>query len=58
MWSVQSNKIMNKNNKKDRVNFVISQEYRNRFKERCQKRGWIMSVIIENNIKRLVDGIN
>ena len=58
MWSVQSDKIMKQNKKKERVNFVISKEYRERFKLLCQKRGWIMSVVIENNIKRLVDNLN
>ena len=55
MWTAQSDKIMKQNNKKERVNFLISKDYRNRFKQLCQKRGWIMSVIVENNIKRLVD---
>ena len=57
MWTAQSDKIMKQNNKKERVNFLISKDYRNRFKQLCQKRGWIMSVIVENNIKRLVDSI-
>ena len=57
MWTAQSEKIMKQNNKKERVNFLISKDYRNRFKQLCQKRGWIMSVIVENNIKRLVDSI-
>ncbi len=57
MWSVQSEKII-KQHKKERVNFLISKEYRERFKLLCQKRGWIMSVVIENNIKRLVDNLN
>ena len=55
MWSVQSEKIMKQNKKKERVNFVISKEYRNRFKELCNKNGLIMSVFVENAIRRFVD---
>jgi hypothetical protein len=55
MWSVQSDKIKQIKNKKERVNFVISKEYRNRFKELCNKNGLIMSVFVENAIKRFVD---
>ena len=55
MWSVQSEKIMKQNNKKERVNYLISKEYRNRFKELCNKNGLIMSVFVENAIKRFVD---
>ncbi|MDC0915650.1 hypothetical protein OAQ31_03665 [Candidatus Pelagibacter sp.] len=55
MWSVQSDKIMKQNKKKERVNFVISKEYRNRFKELCNKNGLIMSVFVENAIRRFVD---
>ena len=55
MWTAQSDKIMKQNNKKERVNFLISKDYRNRFKQLCQKRGWIMSVVVENNLKKLVD---
>ena len=55
MWTAQSDKIMKQNNKKERVNFLISKDYRNRFKQLCQKRGWIMSVVVENNIKRVVN---
>ena len=58
MWSVQSDKIMKQNKKKERVNFVISKEYRERFKLLYQKRGWIMSVVIENNIKRLINSMS
>jgi len=56
-WSVTSEKIQKQKHKKERVNFLINKDYRNRFKELCQKRGWIMSVIVENNIRRLVDSI-
>ena len=55
MWSVQTEKIMKQNNKKERVNYLISKEYRNRFKELCNKNGLIMSVFVENAIKRFVD---
>ena len=55
MWSVQSDKIKQIKNKKERVNFLISKEYRNRFKELCNKNGLIMSVFVENAIKRFVD---
>ena len=55
MWSVQSDKIMKQNKKKERVNFLISKDYRNRFKELCNKNGLIMSVFVENAIIRFVD---
>ncbi len=54
MWSVQSEKM--KQNKK-RVNYTINKHTIDRFKQLCQKRGWIMSVVVENNIKRLVESI-
>ena len=57
MWTAQSDKIK-QHKKKERVNFLISKDYRNRFKLLCQKRGWIMSVVIENNIKRLINSIS
>ena len=52
IWTAQSDKI--KQHKK-RVNYTINKHTIDRFKQLCQKRGWIMSVIVENNIKRLVD---
>ena len=55
MWSVQSEKIIKQKVKKERVNFLISKEYRNRFKELCNKNGLIMSVFVENAIRRFVD---
>ena len=55
MWSVQSEKIIKQKVKKERVNFLISKEYRNRFKEICNKNGLIMSVFVENAIRRYVD---
>ena len=45
-----------KQNKK-RVNYTINKHTIHRFKQLCQKRGWIMTVVVENNIKRLVDSI-
>ena len=55
MWSVQSEKIIKQKVKKERINFLISKEYRNRFKELCNKNGLIMSVFVENAIRRYVD---
>ena len=55
MWTAQSEKILKQKNKKERVNFLISKEYRDRFKLLCNKNGLIMSVFIENAIKRFVD---
>jgi hypothetical protein len=55
MWTAQSEKIIKQKNKKERVNYLISKEYRNRFKELCNKNGLIMSAFIENAIKRFVD---
>ena len=56
MWTAQSEKILKQKIKKERVNFLISKEYRDRFKRLCQKNGLIMSVFIENAIRRFVDG--
>jgi len=56
MWSVQSEKIIKQKNEKKRVNFFLSKEYTNRFKELCNKNGLIMSVFVENAIRRFVDG--
>ena len=53
MWSVQSEKIKQE---KERVNFIISKHYRARFRDICKRNGIIMSVFIENAIKRYVDG--
>ena len=55
MWSVQSEKMKRVKIKKERVNFLISKDYRNRFKELCNKNGLIMSVFVENAIRRFVD---
>ena len=56
MWTAKSEKILKQKSKKERVNFLISKEYRDRFKLLCQKNGLIMSVFIENAIRRFVDG--
>ena len=56
MWTAQSEKILKQKIKKERVNFLISKEYRERFKLLCQKNGLIMSVFIENAIRRFLDG--
>ena len=55
MWSVQEEKINKQYNEKERVNYFISKNYKDKFKEVCQKHGLIMSVVIENAIKRFVD---
>ena len=57
MWSVQSEK-MNKqqSEKKERVNYFINKSYKDKFKQVCQKHGMIISVVVENSIKRFVDG--
>ena len=54
MWSVQSDKI--KQHKK-RVNYTINKHTIDRFKQLCQKRGWIKSVIVEYNILKLIDSL-
>ena len=55
MWSVQEEKINKQYNEKERVNYFISKNYKNKFKEVCKKHGLILSVVIENAIKRFVD---
>ena len=55
MWTAQSEKIKQVKIRKERVNFLISKEYRERFKLLCQKNGMIMSVFVENAIRRYVD---
>jgi hypothetical protein len=54
MWTAQSEKIQKQ--QKERVNFIISKYYRERFRDLCKRNGLIMSVFIENAIKRYVDG--
>ena len=55
MWTAQSEKIIKQKNEKERVNYLISKEYRNRFKELCNKNGLIMSVFVENAIRQYVE---
>ena len=55
MWSVESENMNKQLNEKERVNYFISKNYKSRFKEVCQKHGMIMSVVVENAIKRFVD---
>jgi len=55
MWSVESENMNKQLNEKERVNYFISKNYKNRFKEVCQKHGMIMSVVVDNAIKRFVD---
>ena len=38
--------------KKVRVNYLINKNYSKLFKKLCSKRGWIMSAVIEQSIKR------
>ena len=51
-WSVQSEKIKKEEVKKVRVNYLINKNYSKLFKKLCSKRGWIMSAVIEQSIKR------
>jgi len=55
MWSVESENMNKQLNEKERVNYFISKNYKKRFKEVCQKHGMIMSVVVDNAIKRFVD---
>ena len=55
MWTAQSEKIMKQNKKKERVNYLISKEYRNRFKVVADKDMRKMSNIVENLIRRYVE---
>ena len=64
-WSVRSkyeeeiNKEEETNKKKEvkkvRVNYLINKNYSKQFKELCNRRGWIMSAVIEQSIKRQLD---
>ena len=38
--------------KKVRVNYLINKNYSEQFKKLCNRRGWIMSAVIEQSIKR------
>ena len=62
-WSVRSkyeeeiNKEEEETNKKKevkkvRVNYLINKNYSEQFKKLCNRRGWIMSAVIEQSIKR------
>ncbi len=55
MWAIQEEKINKRYNEKERVNYFISKNYKDKFKQVCQKHGLIMSVVVENAIKRFVD---
>ena len=55
MWAIQQEKINKQYNEKERVNYFISKNYKDKFKQVCQKHGLIMSVVVENAIKRFVD---
>ena len=48
-WSVQSEKIKKE---KVRVNYLINKNLSKQFKELCNRKGWIMSAVIEHSIKR------
>ena len=61
-WSVRSdyeqeiNKEEETNKKKEvkkvRVNYLINKNYSQQFKDLCNRKGWIMSAVIEQSIKR------
>ena len=55
-WSVRSKyeQEINKEEKvkKVRVNYLINKDYSKLFKEMCNRKGWIMSAVIEQSIKR------
>ena len=55
-WSVRSKyeQVINKEEKvkKVRVNYLINKDYSKLFKEMCNRKGWIMSAVIEQSIKR------
>ena len=55
-WSVRSDyeQEINKEEKvkKVRVNYLINKDYSKLFKEMCNRKGWIMSAVIEHSIKR------
>ena len=37
---------------KVRVNYLINKNYSQQFKDLCNRKGWIMSAVIEHSIKR------
>ena len=42
---------------KKKVNYTINKHTINRFKQLCLKQGWIMSVLVENNIRRIAHNV-
>ena len=54
-WSVRS-KYETENKKEEvkkvRVNYLINKNYSQQFKDLCNRKGWIMSAVIEHSIKR------
>ena len=51
-WSVQSEKIKKEEVEKVRVNYLINKNLSKQFKDLCNRKGWIMSAVIEQSIKR------
>ena len=51
-WSVQSEKIKKEEVEKVRVNYLINKSLSKQFKDLCNRKGWIMSAVIEQSIKR------
>ena len=51
-WSVQSEKIKKEEVEKVRVNYLINENISKQFKDLCNRKGWIMSAVIEHSIKR------
>ena len=51
-WSVQSEKKKVEEVKKVRVNYLINKDLSKQFKSLCNRKGWIMSAVIEQSIKR------
>ena len=52
--AVQSDKITQH---KKRRNYTINKHTIDRFKQLCQKKGLVMSVVVENNIRRIIDSL-
>ena len=56
-WSVRSKYETEETDKKKevkkvRVNYLINKNYSQQFKDLCNRKGWIMSAVIEHSIKR------
>ena len=56
-WSVRSKYETEETDKKKevkkvRVNYLINKNYSQQFKDLCNRKGWIMSAVIEQSIKR------